>query len=128
MKNQRKIFSGFCRSGFTGAAFAGLLGIMAANCGGKSANPTPGNAAGAGGGAGASGSGGGTAGGGGSTPDASVSDGGDAATACDPGASPGTASCSPCAANPLYACGPMGLVVTCIPFQNSTIPANIPRL
>jgi hypothetical protein len=120
MKNQRKILSGFSRSGFTAAAFAGLLGIMAANCGGKSANPTPGNAAGAGGGAGASGSGGGggTAGAGGSTPDASVGDGGDAATTCDPSA----------AANPLNACGPMGLVVTCIPFKNSTIPANIPRL
>jgi hypothetical protein len=125
MKNQRWILSSL-----RAVAFAGLVGVVAASCGGKSANPKPGNTAGAGGGAGASGSAGaggtggagtagagggaGTAGAAGSTPDGSVGDG---PTACDPAA-----------ADPLYACGPTGLVVTCIPFKNSTIPANIPRL
>jgi hypothetical protein len=140
MNNERKTFLGL-----QGIAFVVLAGMMAANCGGtKPANPVPSGSAGSGGKGGAGGSAGkggttgtgGAAGGapdasasgtGGGAPDASAGDGGDAAMSCDPSAFPVDAGCTPCSANPLFACG-MGFVTTCIPFDNSTIPANVPRL
>jgi hypothetical protein len=144
MKNEGNTFFGL-----KGAAFVVLAGIMAANCGGKS-NPAPGNTGGSGGATGKAGSGGTTgaggaggaaasggagggapdaaAGGAGGAPDAGAGDAGDAATGCDASAVSQDAGCMACSTDPLFACPPTGLIITCLPFNNSVIPANIPKL
>jgi hypothetical protein len=117
--------------GFMGAAFVVLAGLASVNCSSKS-NPAPGGKAGTGGAAGNGGSGGtggaagnsgsgGTGGAAGAAPDAGTGDGG---TSCDASASSQDAGCMPCSTDPLFMCGPG----QCIPFDNSVIPANIPRL
>jgi hypothetical protein len=134
--------------GLKGIAFVMLAGLLTANCSSKS-NPTPGNTAGTGGHAGTTGTAGttgaagttgnagtggaGTSGGAGTTGAAGTGSDGGAGTGAGDGSAPCDASglvqeagCMACATDPLFGCSTVN--TTCIPFNNSSIPANIPRL
>jgi hypothetical protein len=142
--------------GFKGVAFLLFAGLVTANCS-SSKNATPANG-GSGGGAGTSAAGAtGTAGTGGAAgtsatagtggaagtgaggaagtggvgaggSDGGVTDAGDGGMSCDPSVFPADAGCMPCATDPLLGCGTKDLLITCSPFNNAAIPANIPRL
>ena len=130
--------------GLKGIAFVMLAGLLTANCSSKS-NPTPATGKAGAGGAGTGGAGttgaagvtgnagaggGGTSGGAGTGAAGVAPDGGagagDASTGCDASGLVQEAGCMACATDPLFGCSTVS--TTCIPFNNSSIPANIPKL